>query len=104
MSRGYGFLFHRQNYCSISTSVTSRHSDGSSFEYVYCINPHVWVRPKYVVEVLYDEITKSPTHLCAKDEMGGLALRFPRLIKIRSDKNKVQTSTTKEVLELFKSQ
>ena len=73
-------------------------------EYVSGINPHVWVRPKYVVEVLYDEITKSPTHLCAKDEMGGLALRFPRLIKIRSDKNKVQTSTTKEVLELFKSQ
>jgi len=73
-------------------------------EYISGIVPDVWVKPKYVVEVLYDEITRSPMHMCAKKEEGGLALRFPRLLRIRSDKTKGQVSTTKDVLDLFKMQ
>jgi len=58
--------------------------------------PDVWVEPVVVVEVAADEITKSPNHA------GGVALRFPRLIRFREDKNPKQTTTWKEVEEMAK--
>ncbi|MBI5884589.1 ATP-dependent DNA ligase [archaeon] len=51
------------------------------------LEPDEWVEPKYVIEVLADEITRSPIHTAA----GGLALRFPRLIKFREDKRPVKS-------------
>ncbi len=43
--------------------------------------PDVWVEPSLVVEIAADEITKSPVHTA------GVALRFPRLVHIRTDKS-----------------
>lgn len=42
--------------------------------------PDVWITPQIVVEIAADEVTRSPLHTA------GVALRFPRLIKLRSDK------------------
>jgi len=58
--------------------------------------PDVWVEPSVVVEIAADEITKSPNHA------GGLALRFPRLVKFREDKGPKQATTWKEVEEIAK--
>jgi DNA ligase-1 len=69
------------------------------------IRPDVWVRPRYVVEVLADEITRSPSHTCGrKGDEPGYALRFPRMLKVRTDKGPVEATTEREVLELFKKQ
>ncbi len=69
------------------------------------LEPDYWVEPKYVAEVIADEITKSPVHSCAKDVLGeGLALRFPRLVKLRADRKPEQATTTKEIVEMFKRQ
>jgi len=57
----------------------------------------VWVSPKQVIEVLADEITKSPMH------SSGLALRFPRLISFR-DKKPEDSTTVAEVEKMFKLQ
>ena len=54
----------------------------------------VWVEPKVVVEIAADEITKSPVHTA------GVALRFPRLIKFRDDKNLSGVTTLSEVEEI----
>lgn len=54
--------------------------------------PDVWVEPRIVVEIMADEITKSPIHAF------GLALRFPRLVRFRDDK-KVDDATTRQELE-----
>ena len=44
-------------------------------------------------------------HSCAKDVLGeGLALRFPRLVKLRADRKPEQATTTKEIVEMFKRQ
>ncbi len=51
----------------------------------------VWVSPKIVVEVAADEVTVSNIHA------GGIALRFPRLVRFREDKNAEQSTTWKEV-------
>ncbi len=56
--------------------------------------PDVWISPSIVVEVAADEITKSPVHTA------GVALRFPRLLKIREDKG-YQDATTVIELEQF---
>ena len=53
--------------------------------------PDVWVEPSVVVEIAADEITKSPNHA------GGVALRFPRLVKFRDDKRVDQATSAEEL-------
>lgn len=62
------------------------------------LNPDIWLKPSLVVEILADEITKSPIHTA------GLALRFPRLIKFRDEKNPDQTTTITELTKLYEMQ
>jgi DNA ligase-1 len=70
------------------------------------VKPDVWVEPAIVVEVAADEITRSPVHTAARNEVDGygLALRFPRAVAMRSDKNAHDATTVKEVQELFNQQ
>jgi DNA ligase-1 len=56
----------------------------------------VWVEPKVVVEVAADEVTVSNVHA------GGIALRFPRLVRFREDKGADQSTTWKEVEQIAK--
>lgn len=69
------------------------------------IIPDVWVQPTYVVEVLADEITRSPFHTCGKtDDEPGYALRFPRLLSLRTDKSPTDATTEREIIELYRMQ
>lgn len=62
------------------------------------LTPDFWVLPKVVVELAADEITVSPKHTA------GLALRFPRLIRFRDDKDISGVTTVDELHELLKLQ
>lgn len=73
------------------------------------MEPSVWIRPEIVIEVLADEITKSPLHTAGmSDEVTpkqGYALRFPRLIKFRdSDKKAEDATTVKELVKMYNQQ
>jgi DNA ligase 1 len=70
------------------------------------IEPSVWVEPQLVLEVLADEITRSPTHTAGKvGDEPGYALRFPRLISFReADKKPEDATTVQELIELYQSQ
>jgi DNA ligase 1 len=70
------------------------------------IIPTVWIEPKIVIEVLADEITKSPIHTAGKiGSEPGLALRFPRLVNFRdADKRPEDATTVKELVELYEQQ
>ncbi len=70
------------------------------------VAPDYWCEPALVVEIEADEITESPTHRAAKeaDNEHGLALRFPRLVRFRDDKDPGQATTESEVITLFKQQ
>jgi len=59
---------------------------------------NVEVKPKIVVEVGYQEIQRSPNY------ESGMALRFPRLIRIREDKSPMECDTIQRIKELYKSQ
>ena len=58
--------------------------------------PDVYVSPKMVIEVGADEISVSPTHTA------GYALRFPRLIKFRDDKNPEDATNVSEIEKCIK--
>lgn len=60
--------------------------------------PDVWVIPKTVVEIAGDDLTKSSNH------GAGIAVRFPRLVRIRSDKSPAQATTMREVRQMYKNQ
>ncbi len=60
--------------------------------------PDVWVAPKIVVELAGDDLTRSPTH------GAGIAVRFPRLVRIRDDKSPDQATTVRELAAMYKNQ
>jgi DNA ligase-1 len=70
------------------------------------IVPSVWVEPLLVLEVLADEITRSPTHTAGKvGDEPGYALRFPRLVSFRErDKQPEDATTVQELIELYQNQ
>jgi DNA ligase-1 len=68
------------------------------------LEPEHWVIPKHVIEVRADEITLSPMHSCGKEKGKGYALRFPRMIKSRSDKKPEDATTTEEIKNMYKNQ
>jgi len=58
----------------------------------------VFVVPKIVVEVTYNEIQKSPKYKC------GMALRFARINRIREDKSVEEADTVQRVREIYERQ
>jgi len=56
--------------------------------------PDFWVRPSLVVEIAADEVTKSPIH------SSGYALRFPRLVRLREDKDAFSATNVSEIKNL----
>jgi DNA ligase-1 len=70
------------------------------------LEPSVWVQPAVVIEVLADEITRSPLYTAgAVDGEPGYALRFPRLVSFREeDKRPEDATTVQEIVELYGQQ
>jgi DNA ligase-1 len=74
------------------------------------ITPSVWVKPEIVIEVLADEITRSPLHTAGAVENDGVkepgyALRFPRLVSFRDkDKKPEDATSVDELIEMFNDQ
>lgn len=74
--------------------------------------PDIWVRPKVVLEILADEITTSPRHTAGRNPASqklrgaskGYSVRFPRLIRVRTDKDPEQATSVHELEVLYKMQ
>ncbi|MHC1628379.1 MAG: ATP-dependent DNA ligase [Candidatus Nezhaarchaeales archaeon] len=58
----------------------------------------VYVEPKIVVEVAFDEVQKSPHY------KSGLALRFPRIVRIRDDKSPLEADTIQTLMKIYEEQ
>jgi len=70
------------------------------------IIPSVWVKPEIVIEVLADEITRSPIHTAGKvGHEPGYALRFPRLVNFRDKDKKAEDATSvSELIQMYDQQ
>jgi len=58
----------------------------------------VFVIPSVVVEVAYNEIQTSPKYEC------GMALRFARITRVRSDKTGEEADTIQKVRRIYEEQ
>ncbi len=68
--------------------------------------PDAWLKPAIVVEVLADEITPSPRHTAGMTgDRPGFALRFPRIVSLRTEDKKPEDATSvREIREMFAQQ
>ena len=92
----------------IGTGIKEKDEQGGATfeELTKLLKPHiseekansVTIRPKVVIEVAYEEIQRSPNY------SSGYALRFPRLVRIRSDLSSQDIDSVERVERLFKDQ
>jgi len=91
----------------VGTGIKEKEEEGVSFKQLteelkpYIIaekGKGVKVSPKVVVEINYEEIQKSPTY------SSGYALRFPRLLGLRLDRDPRECSTLGMVEDYFYNQ
>lgn len=70
--------------------------------------PDVWFDPMVVLEVVGAEISVSPIHTAAMNEVkedAGIAIRFPRFTgRVRTDKSAEQATTVGEIVEMYYQQ
>jgi DNA ligase 1 len=67
----------------------------------------VWFDPVVVMEVLGDEITLSPNHKAAFNQLregSGLAIRFPRFTRWRDDKGADEATQVSEIVDMYNAQ
>ncbi|KIW02879.1 uncharacterized protein PV09_05929 [Verruconis gallopava] len=73
----------------------------------YAGNPDVWFEPQEVWEMVFADVTLSPTYTAAigliSDERG-LSLRFPRFLRVREDKTIDEASTDEFLAKLYEKQ
>lgn len=91
----------------VATGVKELEDEGVSYRYMTNLlkkdiveekGKVVQLKPHIVIEVHYEEIQKSPSYT------SGYALRFPRFVRIREDRNPANCSTLKEVEKLYNEQ
>ena len=67
----------------------------------------VWFSPAFVWEVRAADFSLSPVHQAAKGLVAadkGIALRFPRFLRVRTDKKPYQATSSDTILELYRAQ
>ncbi len=66
------------------------------------MEPDEFYEPAIVIEIMGAEITRSPSHTAGEENGRGLALRFPRFLRIREDKGPDEVTTIEEIKSLRK--
>ncbi len=63
----------------------------------------IWLDPVKVIEIRGADLTISPVHTVAStgSKSGGIAIRFPRFLRLRDDKEPEQATTVREIWQMY---
>ena len=101
-----GTGFSDQQFNEIDTLLKKNQMDNppSNVNIAKGMKPDIYIDPEIVIEVIGAEITRSPHHTAGKGSKNkGYALRFPRFLRLRTDKSPHQATTVEELQNIKES-
>merc|ERR1712039_997278 len=79
----------------------------SSYNVTKSVMPDVWLEPCQVWEIKAADLSISPVHTAAmgtKADGKGIALRFPRYLRIRDDKSPEESTSSEQIVDMYEAQ
>uniref|UniRef100_A0ACD5TNP0 Uncharacterized protein n=1 Tax=Avena sativa TaxID=4498 RepID=A0ACD5TNP0_AVESA len=104
---GTGFSEQQLEQCSTSLRSKVIKNPKAYYRFADTTNPDVWFEPSEVWEVKAADLSISPVHRAANgivDPNKGISLRFPRLLRVREDKNPEHATTSEQVADMYRAQ
>lgn len=104
---GTGFSEQQLEQCSTSLRGKVINNPKAYYRFADTTNPDVWFEPSEVWEVKAADLSISPVHRAANgivDPNKGISLRFPRLLRVREDKNPEHATTSEQVADMYRAQ
>lgn len=106
-----GSGFKEENMAEMIKNMNDLKSELKPENYIVekSLEPNVWVNKGIIMEIIADEITRSPSHTTARgkkskvrkdDSSKGLSIRFPR-IKIWNRQDKDYPNTVDEIIKMY---
>uniref|UniRef100_J3N3L6 DNA ligase n=2 Tax=Oryza brachyantha TaxID=4533 RepID=J3N3L6_ORYBR len=104
---GTGFSEQQLEERSVSLRTKVITKPKAYYRFADSMDPDVWFEPSEVWEVKAADLSISPVHRAANgivDPNKGISLRFPRLLRVRDDKNPEQATTSEQVADMYRAQ
>jgi DNA ligase-1 len=104
---GTGFSDEALESLSNSLKDTVIDAPRGYYKYGESVAPDVWFAASQVWEVKAADLSISPTHMAAHglvDSTKGIALRFPRFLRVREDKTPETATSAEQVADFYNAQ
>ncbi|KAL9654347.1 hypothetical protein ABK040_010376 [Willaertia magna] len=104
---GTGFSDEMLKKCTETMNGFIINGPKSYYSFRESQRPDVWFDTTQVWEIKAADLTISPAHTAAighVDDSKGIALRFPRFVRMREDKTPEQATTAQDIADLYNNQ